>query len=120
MTCALVSHLETASEPRKALWEGVETAVLENAKFKKVVLKSSIVYKSSIVWYMTISYAGIKVVLMIILFWIAYAYYLILTKLTKIKSSHFYLIEIQNIFIKILPSAYDTNEWRGPIPRVDI
>ena len=55
MTCALVSHLETASEPRKALWEGVETAVLENAKFKKVVLKSSIVYKSSIVWYMTIS-----------------------------------------------------------------
>ena len=47
---------------------------------------------------------------MIILFWITYAYYLILTKLTKIKSSHFYLIEIQNIFIKILPSAYDTNE----------
>ena len=35
MTCALVSHLETASEPRKALWEGVETAVLENTKFKK-------------------------------------------------------------------------------------
>ena len=35
MTCALFSHSETASEPRKALWEGVETAVLENTKFKK-------------------------------------------------------------------------------------
>ena len=35
MTCALVSHLETASEPRKALWEGVETAVLEKTKLKK-------------------------------------------------------------------------------------
>ena len=35
MTCALFYHSETASEPRKALWEGVETAVLENTKFKK-------------------------------------------------------------------------------------
>ena len=35
MTCALVSHLETASEPRKAVWEGVETAVLEKTKLKK-------------------------------------------------------------------------------------
>ena len=35
MTCALFFHSETAAEPRKALWEGVETAVLENTKFKK-------------------------------------------------------------------------------------
>jgi hypothetical protein len=36
MACALFyHHSETASEPRKALWEGVETAVLENTKLKK-------------------------------------------------------------------------------------
>ena len=35
MTCAAFSHSETASEPRKALWEGVETAVLEKTKLKK-------------------------------------------------------------------------------------
>ena len=35
MTCGLFYHSETAAEPRKALWEGVETAVLENTKFKK-------------------------------------------------------------------------------------
>ena len=35
MTCAAFYHSETASEPRKALWEGVETAVLENTKYKK-------------------------------------------------------------------------------------
>ena len=56
MTCALFFHSETAAEPRKALWEGVETAVLENTKLKKVA------------FHMAISYAGIKVVWMIILF----------------------------------------------------
>jgi hypothetical protein len=35
MTCGLFYHSETAAEPRKALWEGVETAVLENTKLKK-------------------------------------------------------------------------------------
>ena len=35
MTCALFFHSETAAEPRKALWEGVETAVLEKTKLKK-------------------------------------------------------------------------------------
>ena len=57
MTCALFFHSETAAEPRKALWEGVETAVLENTKFKKDAFK-----------HMAISYAVIKVVWMIILF----------------------------------------------------
>ena len=32
---SVISHSETAAEPRKALWEGVETAVLENTKLKK-------------------------------------------------------------------------------------
>ena len=81
MTCALVSHLETASEPRKALWEGVETAVLENTKLKKVAFNTFKSYEydcmarnhgdklnhPSLVM-LTISYARIKVVLMIILF----------------------------------------------------
>jgi hypothetical protein len=40
MTCALFYHSETASEPRKALWEGVETAVLENTKLKKVAFNT--------------------------------------------------------------------------------
>ena len=41
MACALFyHHSETASEPRKALWEGVETAVLENTKLKKVAFNT--------------------------------------------------------------------------------
>ena len=75
MTCALFFHSETAAEPRKALWEGVETAVLENTKFKKDAFN---VFINVTVWcvvmgdklnqHMAISYAVIKVVWMIILF----------------------------------------------------
>ena len=75
MTCGLFYHSETAAEPRKALWEGVETAVLENTKFKKDAFN---VFINATVWcvvmgdklnqHMAISYAGIKVVWMIILF----------------------------------------------------
>ena len=40
MPWALLSYSETAAEPRKALWEGVETAVLENTKLKKVAFNT--------------------------------------------------------------------------------
>ncbi len=47
MTCELVFNSETAAEPRKALWEGVETAVLENTKLKKVAFNT---FMNTTVW----------------------------------------------------------------------